>query len=435
MISPTVAFLALVWSLAGPPGPAPSTSTTTSHDGIDSEAVDVTLDELLGRARQVAPDNLRADARISLGAAAVIGARPWLPDNPVVYVGVGSRMNRSGANLEVQAQISQRLEVAGERGLRRLAASARKDALTRDAQAVNWEVEVSVRAAFARAIIARELLVALAQIEDFQRRTTQIVRTRVAAGDSAELQLRVAEGELALATQARVAAEIGYALACRELATAAGWAETAAIEPRGGLAKLGALPDTETLLGGLDDHPRIAALDADVDAAAAQLAAERREVWPEPSVGVYAASEREPGSPVASRVVLATIEVPLPLFRRNQVDRARAEAEQRIARTTRDTRRYELTQEVQRWRTAADGAAVRVRSYADEVLPRFAENLSQLARAFEIGEIGGLEVVLARQRFADMQREALAAWSDYIDAIEGLERVTGRTLAPAVTSP
>jgi outer membrane protein, heavy metal efflux system len=281
-------------------------------------------------------------------------------------------------------------------------------------------------------VIARELLDARRRVETFNRRTTELVRTRLAAGDVAELQLRVAQGELALAEQARIAAQTEYEVACRGLATAAGWREDEAIEPRGDLAKLAPLPSVESLLDGLDDHPRVAALDAAVEAAEARVASERRERWPEPSLGIYAAREREPGTPVTSRVVLATLEIPLPFFQRNQAGLARANAELRVARAAQATRRYELGQEIRRWRTAADGAGLRVRSYADEVLPRFAENLELLGQAFELGEIGGLEVVLARQRFADMQMEALAAWRDYIDAAEGLERAAGRPVAPAI---
>lgn len=409
-------------------------ASTPAHasDGASASPTAVTLEQLLEHAGTRAPSRVRAVADVSLGAAAVVGARPWLPDNPRVYVGLGSRMNPYGIHAEVQAQLTQRIEIAGERGTRRRAARARHAALGRQATAVQWDVEVGVRAAFARAVIARELLDARRRVEAFNRRTTELVRTRLAAGDVAELQLRVAQGELALAEQARIAAQTEYEVACRGLATAAGWREDEAIEPRGDLAKLAPLPSVESLLDGLDDHPRVAALDAAVEAAEARVASERRERWPEPSLGIYAAREREPGTPVTSRVVLATLEIPLPFFQRNQAGLARANAELRVARAAQATRRYELGQEIRRWRTAADGAGLRVRSYADEVLPRFAENLELLGQAFELGEIGGLEVVLARQRFADMQMEALAAWRDYIDAAEGLERAAGRPVAPAI---
>lgn len=422
--------LALVAALTLCSGRASAQSPTS--DGGRPTPTAVTLDELLEHAGARAPARVRAVADVSLGAAAVVGARPWLPDNPRVYVGLGSRMNPYGLHAEVQAQLTQRLEIAGERGMRRRAAVAQRSSLERQAIAVQWDVEVGVRAAFARAVIARELLDARRRVESFNRRTTELVRTRLAAGDVAELQLRVAQGELALAEQARIAAETEYEVACRRLAAAAGWAEDVAIEPRGALAKLAPLPSIDALLDELDDHPRVAALDAAVESAEARVASERRERWPEPSLGVYAAREHEPGTPVVSRVVLATIELPLPLFQRNQAGLARARAELRVARAAQATRRYELGQEIRRWRVAADGAALRVRSYADEVLPRFAENLEQLGKAFELGEIGGLEVVLARQRFADMQMEALAAWRDYVDAAEGLERAAGRPVAPAI---
>lgn len=393
--------------------------------------VTVTLDELLGRAHEAAPASLRARANVSLGDAAVEGARPWLPANPQFYVGVGARNSQLGTHGEVQGQLSQQIEIAGERGQRRRAAKKRRTAYERTAVVVSWDVEVRVRAAFSRAVVAREILDARKQVEVFNRRTAEIVRARVAAGDVAELQLRMAEGELALAVQARVAATIEYRSVCRDLAATAGWPSDVPIEPRGDLTSPPEVPPVEHLLNGLDDHPRIDALEAELGAAEAEHRAARRDGWPEPSLGVYGAYEHEPGAPFASHVGLVTLTLPIPLFRRNQPDRALALARVRVAQTDLATQRYELEQDVRRWQIAAAGAALRVRSYANEVLPRFAENLEQLARAFELGEIGGLEVVFARQRFADMELQALGAWSDYINATEALERATGQALGRA----
>jgi len=410
-------------------------STPTAPPTVESPtAVAVTLDRLLERGAQESPDLSRARAEISFGSAAVLGARPLLPADPQVTLGLGGRANPLGLNFELQAQVSQRFEIAGERRLRKRAAAQRKRAFERAADMTAWTARVRIRAAYARALIAREVLTTREQVERSTSRAAEIVRARVAAGDVAGLQLRLAEGELALAEQARVAARTEYRAACRALAVVAGWPATEAIEPVGALTQPGMPPSLDTLVESLAEHPRLAVKDAEAEAARAEQTAADRDAWPEPSLGVYFAHEHEPGARLASRVALATIGVSLPLFRRNRVARAQADARVHVASTDLAVTRYELEQELRRRHVETVGAVERVRNYAEAVLPRLAENLDQLGLALELGEIGSLDVVLARQRFADMQLEALDAWGDYIDAVEALERVAGRPIAPTVTA-
>jgi cobalt-zinc-cadmium efflux system outer membrane protein len=304
--------------------------------------------------------------------------------------------------------------------------------LRRRFDASRFETRVQLRSAFALAVLAREQLETAAVVREFTDTTVRRAAVRVAAGEISPLRLRMAEVAAAQAVQAEREAARAYRAACRDLATRAGWPVDEVIEPVGELAAPVVPGDTDALVeSALGEHPELVALAKELDAAQAASQAARREAWPEPSLGGYVAREHPPGTAFPDYVGLVTISVPLPLWRRNQDARARAEAAVRIATTELSTRRYELAQRIVRMADAVGTAAVRVRGYAHEVLPRFEENLDLLQRSFELGEIDILEVAVGRQAFFEAQQAAFDTWRDYLEALRELELAVGHEIAPA----
>ncbi|HWB77038.1 MAG TPA: TolC family protein [Nannocystaceae bacterium] len=389
----------------------------------------VRLDELLAYADGRAPLVARARSQVSFGAAEITAARPLVIANPTIGTAVGARMNRMGTAFEVQITASQQLEIAGERRMRLHAAGAYDVSVRRKLDQSRFETRIHVRAQFALAVLARERAEMATAIRDFTATTVRHTQAQVDAGEISPLRARMAEVALAQATQNRREAERAYRAACRDLATQAGWPVDVPLEPIGELrAPMPAGSAQAYVDDVLADHPELAALDAALDSARARARAERREAWPEPTLGGYVAREHPPGTPFADFVALATISVPLPLWRRNQGDRARADAAVRVAETDLAMRRYELTQRVHRMVDAVDTSAQRVEGYARDVLPRFQENLDLLQRAFELGEIDIVGVSVGRQAFLDAQRSALDTWEDYITALREVELALGRDL-------
>jgi cobalt-zinc-cadmium efflux system outer membrane protein len=79
---------------------------------------------------------------------------------------------------------------------------------------------------------------------------------------------------------------------------------------------------------------------------------------------------------------------------------------------------------------AVNAGAARVQAYGSEIIPRFEENLALLSRAFELGEIDVLQALLARERFLQLERDSLAAFADYYQAVAELEAELGQELWP-----
>jgi cobalt-zinc-cadmium efflux system outer membrane protein len=377
---------------------------------------------------------VRSRRRISFGTAAIAAARPWVVANPTIGAALGARTNRVGTAFEIQLTVGQQLEIAGERRARRRAAGAYSVSLHRRLDQSRFETRIHVRSLFALAVLARERLDTAARVRDFTDTTVHHARARVDAGELSPLRLHMAEVALTQATQAHREAARAYRAACRDLATRAGWPAEVSIEPVGALDSPIMAGESDALVAtALDDHPELVALDSAVDAARADVRAARREAWPEPTLGGYAAREHPPGTPFADYVGLVTISVPLPVWRRNQGDRARAAAALQVAETELALRRYELTQRVLRMVDAVDTAAQRVMGYEREVLPAFGANLDLLQRSFELGEIDIIEVSVGRQAFLDAQKAALDTWEAYLVALRELELAIGRELEWAPT--
>lgn len=418
--------------MVGVPRPATTTDATTEAPIVEGRTV--SLAEVLEQARAHAPEVLRAEARLELGVAEREAAAPRLPGNPNLYLGVGGRTNRFGTNVELQAQLSQPFEIAGERRMRLGAAAAYHDALAQRHALVQWQAEVEARAAFYLALVERRRAQTAALAEDFSHAVVEVTDVLVKAGEESPLRLRLARAELAHARQARQEADRRYRAACIRLAERVGSPPDEPLVPRGELPEARSVelergPEVTARRGSSDasEHPAVVAMQAEVDAAEAEAAAARRDAWPHPSLGIYVAREREPGTPITSRVALATISLPLPLWQRNQGARARARARLRIASTERAVLRRTLDRERRRAADALDTAARRLEIYAADVLPRFSENLVLLRRAFELGEIDLLEVFVERERFLRFQDEALDVYVDYIEATRDLELAQGLT--------
>lgn len=388
------------------------------------------LDQVLAYADRHAPPLLVAHRRMGLGDAAIAGASPLLPDNPEVSFGAGPRLSQNGTQTDISASVSQRFEIAGERGMRLEAAERTRDRLQAELDEARWEVHRDVHAAFHLALVARERLRAADRLLTFQEKLLEITRRRLGAGDVSPLAVRLAEGELSQARVARIATEQHYLRARLELGALAGWPAIHPPEPAGRLDAPRDPPEVLVLIETARRHqPRLRTLHASRAEADARTRAADRDAWPEPTLSVQMTREGAPAG-LEETVVLGTLTLPIPLVRRNQGARATALAESRIAEAEQTAFGSQLRNRIEQHRTAVASAAAQVRTYGSEILPMFEENLRLIQRAFELGEIDILQVSVARERFLRIQTDALGAYGSYFQAIADLEGAIGADLWP-----
>lgn len=391
----------------------------------------VSLGAILAHADEHAPRILVARAELERGQAAVDGAEVVLQRNATAGAAVGPRIVEGAHAVEFQVWLAQPIEIAGERKQRRQAAAKFQKLTRQELQETQWLVHREVHAAFHTALVARERWHVVGKLLVSTEELLSVAERRLQAGDISPLQVRLAEGELAQARQTALTAERGYRSAQLELAELSGWPTDPLPEPVGDLDEPRRVPLVEDLLKlALQRHPGIAARATAVEAAEARVQLENREAWPEPILGVAYTRERLPNIRIDEHIVRGTIAMPIPFSQRNQQGRADARAELAVRRAEQQAFRQTLQARLTRAAAAVDADGNRIAAYGTEILPAFEGNLSLLRRAFELGEVDLLQVLVARERLLRIQQDALTAHQDYYRDVAALEAEVGTEVWP-----
>ena len=387
---------------------------------------DVGLAEILAFADEHSPALSVARSSRAKAAAAKVGASQLLDSNPQVSVAAGPRFGISGVGGDVEASLSQQIQIAGERGARLDAAERFAETTDAQIEQARWLVHCDVHAAFHRALVERERLRLADRVVAFQQEVLRIVRKQIAAGETAPLSLRLAEAEVAQATQAAVAARQSFLASRLRLAQLAGWPIARPPIPIGTSDLPRDPPPQERLIAvAQDKQPRLRAAVAAIREAQARSVTADREAWPRPSLGIAYRREGNPTTEGAYDVLMGVVSIPIPSLNTNQGARAEARADVSVAEAELAAARSLLSGQIAESRSEVVAAAQRTQAYGTEILPRFEENLTLLRRSFELGEIDLLALSFGRERFMRIQSDALAAQLDYFVALAGLERLVG----------
>ncbi|MCA9666625.1 MAG: TolC family protein [Myxococcales bacterium] len=386
----------------------------------------MTLAQLLAYGDVHAPAVRVAQTRVALGDAEVRAASPLLPADPQLTLKLGPRLTASGSAIDAQVILLQRLQIAGERGLRIDAAKRTRRRLRAGLSQVRWTVHQQLHAGYRRAQVARGRLQAAKRLLAFTERLLHISRRREQAGAISGLQVQVVRGDLAQAQQAKIAADNAYLAARLRLAQLSGWPVRHLLEPDGRVAApTAAVPSARSLLHkAMRSHPALRLTHASIVESEARLRLAKREVAPKPALGVQLNREGQAAAR-ASHIVMGVLSLPIPMWQRNQGAVARARARVAVARAEHRALRRQLHARIARAVAAVRAGAKRIRIYGTKVLPTFGTSLRMLQRAFEAGKIDVLQVMVARGRFLEIQRQALNAYDDYYRAVATLEAVVG----------
>jgi outer membrane protein, heavy metal efflux system len=426
-------------STAAPTGEAPAPHLRGSADlgdrGASSGPIslpdpsgtgDVTLGALLAYADERSPVLSVARSTRSRAEAARVAASVLLSNNPNLSFGLGPRLGRAGTDVDIEASLSQQIQIAGERGLRKDAAERLYDLTDAEIEQIRWSVHCDVHAAFHRALVERERVRLAERVVAFQREVLGVVERQIAAGETAPLTLRLAQAEVAQAEQILVGARQALLASKIRLAQLAGWPVETPPTPVEGVDRPQDPPPFEALLNiAREKLPSLRAGAARIRAAEARVDVAAREAWPRPSLGAQYRHEGNPTSEGAYNVVMGILSMPIPAFQLNQGERARAAADVQVAEAELGAAHRLLAGQIAETRSEVVAAAARTRAYGTEILPRFQENLTLLRRSFELGEIDILALSTGRERFLRIQSDALLAQQDYFVALSSLERVVG----------
>jgi outer membrane protein, heavy metal efflux system len=141
---------------------------------------------------------------------------------------------------------------------------------------------------------------------------------------------------------------------------------------------------------------------------------ERQEVQAIPNLQFLLAGGVDNGT--NSQMLNAQVGLPVPLFNKNQGNIMAAHAE--MTRACQDLRRIELAIESRMARAAQEyeSAAAAVEQYRQMILPKAAETLKLTEDAYEAGEFGFLQILVARRTYFDANLEYVIAQSELAKA-------------------
>jgi cobalt-zinc-cadmium efflux system outer membrane protein len=314
-----------------------------------------------------------------------------------------------GVPLEFGGKRGRRIDVANATLARTMAAIA--------VQAV--EVRRAVRMAYFEMVAASSRVEVTTELRGFAERTRNAARDRFESGAAPRLEALQAELALAQADNEQEAARGRLAAARAELNTLIGRPPDAAADPSDSF-DAGTLP--ADLNAAVTGSPDIAAIDREIDEAAARERLARAMRTPDPTVSGGILFAAPPDFTYGWKAGLA---LTIPVFTRHDAG-VRVEAARIIQlRAQRDARVRELAGQATAAAARARAARQRYLRYRDEIVPQLATIESMAEDSYRSGQTGLAAFLQAMQAAREVRLLATDAGLEYQSALADLERALG----------
>lgn len=402
------------------------------------------LREALAIFRQRGLDALIADEAVAVARAdeLVAGAIP----NPSLSASVGRTFGYDascagcsgtafGAGLSDSAALSDTL--TGKRGLRLQTAARALEAarLTREDARRTLELQlaqalVTLAAAEAQLGVAREVAASLGRTRQVNEKRLQagaVSEADVARAEAAELQaLQVVDQ----ASQAWRAAQIGVAFllgsraASAELRAEPKLLDYSVPTPLGTASREALLADAEAA------RPDLKAARAQQERARSSIALAERQRLPDLAVSLAYAQEGTGASSISPPTLTLGVQLPLPIFYRQQGEIARAQADERTQRLQERKLLAQVAADVDASLAAFTSARARALRSEGRLLDRARRARDLVQVQHEKGAASLLEVLDAQRTYAAVASDRFTQLAAYWSAAYALLAATGKELAP-----
>src|SRR5262249_51237337 len=275
----------------------------------------LSLSSALEIAREHAPTVLAARERIAEAQGRLEGASVLLHQNPVVDTAAGPSFSRQGRSTDVDFDVRQSLELAGQRGARTAGAQAGVARATAGVEHDTRRLLHDVAVAFSRGLAAGERSRLRGRAADVAADLVRIAQRRHQNGEVAILDVNAARIAAARARAEARDVEAEQARVFGDLRVLLGLDADDAVELTGSLDDRPRYR-LDTLLDATADRPDLRALAAELHEADADRRLGEASRWPE--VGVRLGYKREE----EANVPLAGVSVTLPRFVHRRGQRA-----------------------------------------------------------------------------------------------------------------
>ncbi len=373
----------------------------------------LTLRRAVERALQQNPGVNHAAAEIEAAEARLNDASGLLRDNPELSVAAGPRYTEEGTQLDLGVQLTQPVEIAGQRGARMEAAEAALLAARARLQNERAEVVARARTSFAAVLAAQARVEVAGAAVSFANRSLDAARDRMTAGAASQIDVNAALVELGraqreyLGARQRLVVERAHLAALLGLDPREDLEVAGALEPTKGQNAEVASTDEAAIQLALKQRADLAAARAALEAARAESSLANRSALPTPSLGVgYTRETRE-------NVIQGLLSVPIPVFSQGQAERGAANARVRQAEIELGSVERRIMGETRVAVQRLAAAREIVHAYQSQVGEAAQQNVGLVQEGYRAGKLDLFQLLL-------IQRDALDARRSYIDALEEL---------------
>ena len=435
-----VAGLSAGWAGCGAPAPFETTVLDESDRRFVSppradaqQAVDdilkkesLTLGDALAVADLMNPSLAVERKNIDLGTAEIWEAR--LYPNPSIVLEVEDYATRGGSlgSSHRTAGVQVPVVLGGRIGAATSLAEKKREAA---AVLYVWkrrQLLTEVKRAFVRVLAARQSAELMRETRDLAKSIHDVTNERFKAQAVPEMELLKAAVQLAKAESDVKLADKDFMVSVKELQALMGNVDFPGDKFTGDLHTRFTTPSLDTLRGQVTTvHPLVEAAAKSKEAAELQLSLAEAERIPDLGVSVSGGKDSNDET-----ILEGGIEIPFPLFNRNQAKISASETLIRQAELQMQAVRNDLVLQLTAAYREFSAAQDRVGVYNDEILPKAQKALDQTNEGYKLGKFKYLDVLDAQRTLAEARIAIAAALMDLNKSATELELITGTHLEP-----
>lgn len=381
----------------------------------------LTLREALSRALNASPRLTAAERDIGIAGGQRLQAGA-LPNPELSYEqdnSLGSGKYRGTRSAETTLQVSQLVELFGQREARIAAGQAGVEVASIERKAVRLEVLSETAIAFLNVLgLQRRIRILDEQVAAIDN-ITPLLQRRVEAGASSVAETGRAEVASALVKADRERAKAALASARRDLGVLIGDATAKFTAVSGRLDITGRPPSFQAVIAAIDANPQLVRWTAVYAQRNAELLLARLKPYPDVRI---AAGWRHFNETNADAVRLS-VSVPIPVFDQNQGNIISAQESLAKTRAERDANRNTLIVVAGRAYDALQGALRELAVLRDTAIPKSRDAADAIAEGYGQGRFTLLEVLDAQSSVSQArlrEQEALQNFHVAVATIEGL---------------
>lgn len=376
---------------------------------------------------------LKRDPRLYLNEAAAEAAEGQIDQagvrpNPVVGAEVenvlGTGPFKGVQSLEVTLGVRQLIETANKRARRTALARSERELVDWEREFLIAEIEADVRRAFTEALLWRESVALRQEQLALAERSEDETARLVEAARSSQVELTRAGLAVRQARFALQRAERDRDAALDALAAIWGLAPAPAFDVEGDLVLEDSPPALNELLGLLPKTATLERFDAVSRSREAELKLERARANPDVELFAGARYSNE-GNGDGGFVV--GVEIPWPLFDKNEGNIRSARARVRAVEHERESARRDLIRQLGSAYRLLASAYQEAKAVETELFPAAEETLNEMEAGYTRGQFSQLAVLESRRTLLEVREAYLDALTSYAEAKTEIEALTRPT--------